>query len=173
MGTEGGHRVFLGLGSNLGDRRENLLAALRLLNGLDGMRVIAVSPVYETEPWGVEDQPDFLNLVALASTTRDPRGVLEACREVEKALGRVRRERWGPRAIDVDILLYDDLIWEEEDLVIPHPLILEREFVVAPLLDLEPDAALPGKGLIYRLWRRGEGSKARVAFRYREEEWHG
>lgn len=165
--------VFLSLGSNLRDRRRYLLAALRLLDTREGIDILEVSPVYETDPWGVEDQPDFLNLVARASTTRDPRGVFEACREVEDELGRVRRERWGPRTIDVDILLYDDLIWEEEDLVIPHPRILEREFVVVPLLDLEPEASLPGRGRVRELYRYGKGGKARKAFAYREEEWHG
>lgn len=167
------HLAFLGLGSNLGDRRENLLRALRLLDGMEGMTIREVSGVYETEPWGVADQPDFLNLAALASTGRSPRGVLTACGEVEERMGRVREGRWGPRVIDVDILLYDDLIWREEDLVIPHPRILEREFVMVPLLELRPDLSLPGRGRLSRYLRREDRGKAREAFRFRKEEWHG
>ena len=173
MDDKGEHRVYLGLGSNLGDRRENLLAALRLLDGMEDVRVLEVSSAYETEPWGVPDQPDFLNLAALVSTTRDPYGMLAACGEVETRLGRVRAERWGPRVIDVDILLYDDLSMEEEDLTIPHPRMLERDFVMVPLRELRPDmqeagpdrAAMPAGG--------EDRDKVRPAFRYDKEEWHG
>jgi len=172
MGTKE-HRVFLGLGSNLGDRRENLLTALRLLDRTERVRVLEVSPVYETPPWGVLEQPDFFNLVALASTSRDPRGMLAVCMEVEEEMGRVRAERWGPRIIDVDILLFDDLELEEEDLIIPHPRMLERDFVMIPLLDLQPDIHLPGKGLASQLYEPGDREGARLAFRYDKEEWHG
>lgn len=161
------HRVFLGLGSNLGDRRANLLSALRMLDSLRGVRVLEVSSIYESEPWGPVEQPDFLNLVALVSTRRSPREMLEACREVEEALGRVREVRWGPRVIDVDILLYDDIAWEEEDLVIPHPRMGERDFVLVPLRELDPDReALPGEegGLSTGLRRVG---------RFEEGEWRG
>ena len=174
MGDKREHLVCLGLGSNLGDRRENLLSALRLLDTMEGMRILEISSVYETEPWGVTEQPDFLNLVALLSTTRDPRGVLTACEEVEKKLGRVRAERWGPRVIDVDILLYDDLELEEEDLVIPHPRMLERDFVMVPLRELDPPVLLPRRKKVEE--KRGEQEpteRVKVAFRYEEEEWQG
>lgn len=167
------HLVYLGLGSNLGDRRDNLLTALRLLDGMQGVEVQEVSSVYETEPWGMAEQPDFLNLVALVSTTRDPRGVLDACREVEERMGRVRGERWGPRVIDVDILLFDDLEWEEEDLVIPHPRMLERDFVLVPLRELRPELFLPGNGEAARHGGPAGGAGSRPAFRYDKEEWHG
>jgi 2-amino-4-hydroxy-6-hydroxymethyldihydropteridine diphosphokinase len=173
MDDKGEHRVYLGLGSNLGDRRENLLTALRLLDGMEDVRVLDVSAVYETEPWGVLEQPEFLNLVALVSTTREPRGVLAACKEVESELGRVKVERWGPRVIDVDILLYDDVELEEEDLVIPHPRMLERDFVLIPLLELQPDISLPGLGRELHSDHTGGHDGARVAFRYDKEEWHG
>ncbi len=173
MYDKGEHRVYLGLGSNLGDRRKNLLAALRLLDGMEGVRVTEVSAVYETEPWGVQEQPDFLNLVAVVSTSRSPRAMLAACGEVEKRLCRVREERWGPRVIDVDILLYDDIRVEEEDLVIPHPRMLEREFVLVPLLELQPDISLPGLGRAPRPGDNAGRDRVRLAFRYGEEEWHG
>lgn len=167
------HRVFLGLGSNVGDRRKNLVSALRILDGMRDMEIRAVSSVYETEPWGVRNQPDFLNMVAMAFTVRDPRGVLDACKEVERELGRVRGERWGPRVIDVDVLLYDDVIWEEDDFIIPHPRMLEREFVTVPLLELSPRVTVPGSGdLQDSAELRGE-NKVRRAFRFDEEEWHG
>jgi 2-amino-4-hydroxy-6-hydroxymethyldihydropteridine diphosphokinase len=173
MGDEEGHRVYLGLGSNLGDRRDNLLAALRLLDGMEDVSVLEVSAVYETEPWGVPDQPDFLNLVTLVSTSRSPRGILAACKEVEGKLGRVRTERWGPRVIDVDILLYDDLRIEEEDLIIPHPRMLERDFVMVPLMELRPE--VPWPGLDWTPINAGSESRGKVwpAFRYDKEEWHG
>lgn len=162
------------MGSNLGDRRENLLHALRLLHAKPGVRVIEVSSLYESEPWGFLKQPDFLNLVALVSTSRDPREMLEACREVEDALGRVRGERWGPRVIDVDILLYDDLVWEDEDLVIPHPRMGERDFVTVPLAELRGS---PPGGVSWGCGEDGPpgggGSGIRWFGRFEEGEWHG
>ncbi len=173
MGAEGERLAFLGLGSNLGERRGNLLAALRILGGMEGVRVLEVSTVYETAPWGVTEQPDFLNLVALVATTRGPRGLLAACAGVEEALGRVRGERWGPRVIDVDILLMDGIELEEDDLVIPHPRMLERDFVMVPLLELRPQVVIPGKGKARRHSACVERSEARAAFRFDKEEWHG
>lgn len=162
------------MGSNLGDRRENLLAALRLLQAKPGVRVSEVSSLYESEPWGFLEQPPFLNMVALVITERDPRGMLEACREVEDALGRVRGVRWGPRVIDVDILLYDDLEWDEEDLVIPHPLMHERDFVTVPLAELrgrQGGGSAPA-GDAGTCPGGGKGG-LRWFGRFEEEEWHG
>lgn len=173
MAEKGEHRVYLGLGSNLGDRRENLLAALRLLKRHPGIEVEEVSSVYQTEPWGVTEQPDFLNLVALIRTDLGPREILEACMGVERDLGRVRGERWGPRVIDVDILMYDDIEWVEDDLVIPHPRMMERDFVMVPLMELEPEISPPeGTESAERTAGR-ENDKVKRAFRYRKEEWHG
>ncbi len=173
MRDTGKSRVYLGLGSNLGERARNLLAALRMLDGMEGLAVREVSSVYESEPWGFEDQPRFLNLVAMVESERDPRGVLEACREVERALGRVRGRRWGPRVIDVDVLLYEDMIWEDGDLTIPHPLMLERDFVMVPLLELAPRAYPPGMEEAVRRWRPRQPGHTIKAFRFGEEEWHG
>ena len=161
------------MGSNLGDRRENLLAALRLLDDMKGMEIGETSSIYETEPWGVLDQPSFLNMVAMAHTSRDPRGVLEACREVEKEMGRVRERKWGPRIIDVDILLYDDIQLEQQDLVIPHPRMLEREFVLVPLLELRPEMSHPEVGRLSDYPGPHIDDKAIKAFEFGKEEWHG
>lgn len=143
------HRAFLGLGSNLGDSLAHLKEALARLEE-KGVRPRRFSSVYRTAPWGVEDQPDFLNMVVMALTELDPRGLLEACQEVEREMGRVRRERWGPRVIDVDILLYDDIVVEEEGLVIPHPRMGERDFVLVPLLEVWPEAVDPRTGVPFR-----------------------
>lgn len=167
------HLAFLGLGSNIGDKKGNLLEALCILDNMPGIRITEVSSIYESEPWGVLEQPPFLNLVAVASTTREPYELLEACMEVEKELGRVRREKWGPRAIDVDILLLDDLEIMEEDLVIPHPRMLEREFVMVPLLELRPDITVPGMSEISLRYPVGSEGKVTKTLRFGKEEWHG
>ncbi|HEX2032423.1 MAG TPA: 2-amino-4-hydroxy-6-hydroxymethyldihydropteridine diphosphokinase [Actinomycetota bacterium] len=136
-------RAYLGLGSNLGDRLANLQRAVDLL-GERGVRVLRSSRVYETDPVGGPDQPDYLNAVVEAETDLEPRPLLEACLAVEDALGRVRGERWGPRVIDVDVLTYDDRAVREPDLEIPHPRMHERGFVLVPLLELDADPPLPG-----------------------------
>ncbi len=167
------HWAFLGLGANIGDRKENLLKALRLLDSKPGIRVEEISSIYESEPWGVLDQAPFLNMVALVSTERQPRQLLAACREVEAELGRVRQEKWGPRVIDIDILLFDDLEMREEDITIPHPHMLEREFVMAPLLELRPAICIPGNDKACPRYPAGGEGKVTKAFRLGEEEWHG
>jgi 2-amino-4-hydroxy-6-hydroxymethyldihydropteridine diphosphokinase len=141
--------AYLGLGSNLGDRLTNLQGAVDLLASEDGVRVDASSRVWETAPVGGPDQPDYLNAVVRIETDHAPEGLLAACRRVESALGRERTERWGPRTIDVDVLLYDERAVDEPDLVVPHPRLAERAFVVLPLLELEPDPVLPdGRRLV-------------------------
>jgi len=133
-------RAFLALGSNLGDRWEHLRRALAGLREAD--RVVAVSPVYETEPvGGPDDQGPYLNAVVELDTSRTPRQLLELAQDLEREGGRVRVEgrRWGPRTIDVDVLLVGDLSVDEPDLVVPHPRMWERRFVLAPLSDLAPD----------------------------------
>lgn len=135
--------AYLGLGSNLGDRLENLRSAVRLIASARGVTVRRSSRVYETEPVGPR-QPPFLNAVVEVRTDLDPRGLLEACRAVEDELGRVRAERWGPRTIDVDLLSFDELTLDEPDLVVPHPRMHERGFVLVPLLELDLDPMLPG-----------------------------
>ena len=137
-------RVFLGLGANLGDRLANLKQAVGLLNERPGIEVLRSSRVYETEPEGGPPQPKFLNAVIEVDTRLQPRKLLEACRSVEDALGRVRHERWGPRPIDIDILIYGKREIEEPDLVIPHPRMHDRGFVLAPLMELNANPQLPG-----------------------------
>jgi len=128
-------RAFLGLGANLGDRRATLRAAVAALGD-----VVAVSPVYETDPvGGPPGQPAYLNLVVELDTDRSPRELLEEARRLEAAAGRVREERWGPRTLDVDVLLVGDLAVDEPDLVVPHPRMAERAFVLVPLADLAPE----------------------------------
>ena len=128
-------RAFLGLGSNLGDRQTYLREAVASLTG-----VIGVSPVYETDPVGGPDgQGPYLNLVVEIDSDLSPRELLGVCHRLESAAGRVREERWGPRTLDVDILWTDGEPVDEPDLQIPHPRMLERRFVMAPLADLAPD----------------------------------
>ncbi len=128
-------RAFLGLGSNLGDRWQHLRDGVARLPD-----IVAVSPVYETEPvGGPPGQGPFLNLVVELSTDRTPRQLLEAAHDAEEHAHRVRREHWGPRTLDVDVLLVGDLLVNDPDLVVPHPRMWERAFVLVPLHDLAPD----------------------------------
>lgn len=128
--------VFLGLGSNVGDRENQLKEAIRLLDEQSGIKVVKVSSFYETEPVGYVDQPDFLNLCVEIQTELSPKAVLERGLAIEQQLHRVRKERWGPRTLDIDILLYGDQIIEEQDLTIPHPRMTERAFVLIPLQEI-------------------------------------
>jgi 2-amino-4-hydroxy-6-hydroxymethyldihydropteridine diphosphokinase len=138
-------RAFLGLGANLGDRLATLQRAVDLLDER-GVRTIASSRVWATAPLGgPEDQPEFLNVVVeIDPDGLEPGDALAAAQAVEAALGRVRVQRWGPRTIDIDLLLWGDRVVESADLTIPHPRLHERAFVVLPLLDLDPDPRLPG-----------------------------
>ena len=135
--------AYLGLGSNLGDRLANLQGAADRLADEDGVALEASSRVWETSPVGGPPQPDFLNAVLRVRTELAPGDLLAACARVEAALGRERRERWGPRTIDVDVLLFDEAVVDEADLVVPHPRLVERAFVVLPLLELDAEATLP------------------------------
>lgn len=133
----------VGLGSNLGDRLRNLREAVELLGGRPGVRLIRSSRVYETEPVG-PPQPLFLNAVVQVQAGLAPRALLEGCLAVETEMSRVRGERWGPRVIDLDVLTYGREVVEEPDLVIPHPRMHERAFVIVPLLEVDSDPVLPG-----------------------------
>jgi 2-amino-4-hydroxy-6-hydroxymethyldihydropteridine diphosphokinase len=135
--------AFLGLGSNLGDRLGTLQRAVELLQATDGVEVVRSSRVYETAPVG-PSQPEFLNAVVEVSSDLEPRDLLAACAAVERELGRVRAERWGPRTIDVDLLTYDEMTVDDPDLTIPHPRMHERGFVLVPLRELDADPMLPG-----------------------------
>lgn len=136
--------AWLALGTNLGDRRQNLRRAVRGL--AKQMTIDRLSPIYETEPWGLTEQPRFLNLCLAGRTDLAPKPLLEAIKALEKALGRQERVRWGPRRIDIDILFYDDLILQEPGLTLPHPRLAERAFVLAPLADIAPDHRHPQTG---------------------------
>ena len=144
--------AYLGLGGNVGDRLAALTEALALLESMPGLRLVSCSSVYETEPWGVTDQPAFLNLAAGFETTLPPEGLLAACKSAEEAVGRIETYRWGPRVIDVDILLYGDEVVNgaEPDLQIPHVCLAERAFVLVPLAEIVPDAIAPPDGLSIR-----------------------
>jgi 2-amino-4-hydroxy-6-hydroxymethyldihydropteridine diphosphokinase len=136
-------RAVLSLGANLGDRLANLQSAV---TGL-GDAVVAVSPVYETAPWGGVDQPDFLNAVLIAAQDGvDEWDWLATARLLESAAHRVRTVRWGPRTLDVDIVTVDDVVSDHPDLLLPHPGTPSRATVLLPWLDIEPDAVLPGRG---------------------------
>lgn len=138
--------AYLGLGGNLGDRLAALTEALALLDSTPGMRILSCSSVYETEPWGVVDQPAFLNLAAGFETTLSPSELLAVCKQVESQVGRTESYRWGPRLIDVDILLYGDAVVNipDPDLQIPHVRLAERAFVLIPLVEIAPDFVVPG-----------------------------
>lgn len=135
--------VYIGLGSNLGEPEDNLRAALEHLERVDGVDRIEVSPFYRTAPFGITDQPEFVNAVARFTTILEPRRLLDTLLEIEKQMGRVRKEKWGPRLIDIDILLLGNRVIEEPGLTVPHPGIAAREFVLAPLADLAPDLVHP------------------------------
>lgn len=129
-------KAYLGLGSNIGDRAHQLQQAIRIIDQYQYIDVTSISPIYETEPVGYTDQPQFLNLCIEIETTLDPQELLKRCLETEEALHRVRKIRWGPRRLDVDILLYGNEIIEEDNLIIPHPRMAERAFVLIPLNDI-------------------------------------
>jgi 2-amino-4-hydroxy-6-hydroxymethyldihydropteridine diphosphokinase len=132
------HLVALGFGANLGDAQGNIRRAVELLRAR-GLDFVAVSSLYATKPWGVEDQPDFVNACALARTELAPPDLLALTQGVERALGRTPGLRWGPRLIDIDILLFQGLEWRVAALVLPHPEMTRRAFVLHPLAEIAPD----------------------------------
>ena len=136
-------RAYVGLGSNLGDRMAALDAAVRVLDADAHTHVMAVSQVYETAPVGGPAQGPYLNAVAVLETDRSPRDLLELLLATEAGLGRVRGERWGPRTIDLDLLLYDGPPIDTPELTVPHPRAKERAFVLVPLVDADPFARFP------------------------------
>ena len=152
--------AYLGLGSNLGERRVNLAAAVRLLAADPAIAVVRGSSVYESKPVGVLNQPDFLNMAVQIETTHAPPALLSACLGAEAVLGRERRERWGPRIIDVDVLWYDGLVRQDERLMLPHPRMHERSFVLTPLAEIAPD--LPLQGASVQAWSVRVGNEGLV-----------
>lgn len=139
-------KAFIGLGANLGDPRDQVRRAIASLAELPGTRLLAVSSLYRSAPVGVGAQPDFTNAVAEIATTLGARALLEALLAAERRFGRRREFPGAPRTLDLDLLLYGDRVIVEPGLVVPHPRMHERAFVLAPLAEIAPDVAIPGKG---------------------------
>ena len=146
-------RAYVGLGANLGDREESVRRALELLAAYREIEVVSVSSLRETDPVGYLEQPRFLNGAVALETSLEPRALLDALLAVERRLGRVRGDgpRFGPRPIDLDLLLYEDVVLDEPGLVLPHPRLHERSFVLEPLAELEPGLVVPGRGPVEML----------------------
>lgn len=138
--------VFLGFGSNKGDRLGYLRKAVGAVRGIPGVVVMAVSSVYETQPRGLEEQPDFLNAALVAESSVPAAELADSLKALEQSLGRTGSERWGPREIDIDLLFYDKLVLESVSLSIPHPELHKRRFVLEPLRELDPDFIHPRLG---------------------------
>jgi 2-amino-4-hydroxy-6-hydroxymethyldihydropteridine diphosphokinase len=168
-------RAVISLGSNLGNRLETLQGAVDALEDTPGLRVKAVSPVYETEPWGVEpgSQPSYFNAVVLVKTTLPPTSLLDRGHAIEEAFARVRDgERWGARTLDVDIVAYQNVVSDDPELTLPHPRAHERAFVLVPWHDVDPEAEVPGRGPVAELLGqvRREGVLPRVDLELRLPE---
>ena len=144
-------RAYVGLGANLGPREETIRRAVGLLEQTPEVDVVAVSELRETDPVGVVDQPRFLNGAAALETSLTARKLLDRLLDVERELGRVRDERWGPRVIDLDLLLFGDERLDEPGLRVPHPRLHERRFALEPLAELDPELAIPGRGRVSAL----------------------
>lgn len=161
--SAGQANAWIGLGGNIGNVRANMVQALHLLAQDPSIRVVRVSSLYATPPWGKLDQPDFLNAAAELATSLDPRGLLEACLFAEHALRRVRAERWGPRTIDLDILAMQGVAMRETGLEIPHPRLHVRAFALAPLADLAPALEIGGRTVAQWLADADQGGIRRIA----------
>ena len=158
-------RAYVALGSNLGDRLATLDAALRAMDALPGVRVVASSSIYETEPWGGVEQPRYANAVVALDVEGDAPSLLRSCKSIERALGRRPGVRFGPRTLDLDVLLFGGEVLDTPELTVPHPRMLEREFVVTPLLEIAPGATLPD-GRPVTAERAIEGRITRVLGRF-------
>lgn len=136
------HECYLLLGSNMGDRESYLNQARELIEQETGL-IVKTSGIYETAPWGIETQPSFLNQVLIVETPLPPESLMQTLLSIENSMGRIREKKMGPRTIDIDILFYDDLFYESESLVIPHPLLHLRRFVLLPLSEINPSKKHP------------------------------
>jgi 2-amino-4-hydroxy-6-hydroxymethyldihydropteridine diphosphokinase len=152
-----GFDALIGLGSNVGDKRANISRAIALLTEPGDVRLVRASRLYRTAPWGVLDQDWFVNACISVATKLAPRELLARCLAVEQEMKRVREQRWGPRVIDADVLAYHDFTMNEPDLVLPHPRIAERAFVLVPLAEIAPDLEIQGHGLAHWLARVDAG----------------
>ena len=144
---------YIGIGSNMGDKRCMITQAIQRLDEIPGMQVEAVAPFYRTAPIGYAKQAYFINTVVKVSTVFTPRQLLKELQQIENAFGRKRTIRWGPRTLDLDILIYGDLELDEPDLQIPHPRMQERAFVICPLADINPDYLVHGEKAAQLAWR--------------------
>ena len=172
MSAEAPVVAALGLGGNIGDVVAAFAAALARFAATPGVKLGATSSLYRTPPWGKLDQPDFLNLAALIETTLPARALLALCLEIERGLGRERRERWGPRLIDIDILTYGGATIDEPELKAPHPRLTERAFALAPLAEIAPALAVAGgtvAGWLSRVDRAGVAVDAAASARFRAD----
>jgi 2-amino-4-hydroxy-6-hydroxymethyldihydropteridine diphosphokinase len=149
--VKAGQRTVLSLGSNLGDRMDNLQEAIDALFDAPELTFVALSPVYETAPWGGIEQPDFLNVVVVADTRISPQNLLDRVLSIEDAMRRERVIHWGPRTLDIDIVTFGDVVSDDPDLTLPHPHAHERAFVLVPWADIDPAAVLPGRGPVAEL----------------------
>ena len=143
------NKAYLSLGTNIGDREFYLRQACKILKENSKINILKISKVYETKAWGYTEQEDFLNICVEIDTTLSPVELLEVCHFIEAELNRVRTIRWGPRTIDVDILFFNDIISEDENLTLPHPRIKERAFVLIPLMDLNKELNIDNKSISY------------------------
>lgn len=160
--------ALIGLGSNIGDKAANIAHAVELLCEPGDIRVVRTSRLYRTAPWGVTDQDWFVNACIAVATELAPRALLSRCLGVEQTMKRVREQRWGPRVIDVDVLVYRDVALNEPDLTLPHPRIIERAFVLVPLAEIAPDLEIAGHDLAHWLARVEAGEV--VAFDAEEQK---
>ncbi|HWP01146.1 MAG TPA: 2-amino-4-hydroxy-6-hydroxymethyldihydropteridine diphosphokinase [Methylococcus sp.] len=152
--TENKVTAYLGLGGNLGDAVQTLRSARKAIGSSPGIRELACSSLYRSEPLGPSDQPEYVNAVMAVATSLEPLELLRTLQGIENAHGRVRTgERWGPRTLDLDILLYDEIILDSEELTIPHPGLAQREFVLYPLAEIAPDLYIPKLGWLRDLVR--------------------
>jgi 2-amino-4-hydroxy-6-hydroxymethyldihydropteridine diphosphokinase len=157
-------KVYLGLGSNIGSRLSNIRFALAAIGQVPGVSILRLSPIYESEPYGNQDQPGFLNAVLEVETSLDHCDLLKALQRVERHMGRVRKQKWDPRVIDLDILYYGSLVIEDPELAVPHPDLHNRDFVLVPLNDLIPRFTDPLRqatvqGLMKKLGKSGRKIK--------------
>jgi 2-amino-4-hydroxy-6-hydroxymethyldihydropteridine diphosphokinase len=155
----------LGIGANLGDAQGSVRAAIAALASLPGTRLVKASSLYRTAPWGVTDQPDFINACALVETVLSPRDLLDACLAIERGMGRDRGNalRWGPRLIDIDVLFHGATMSDEPRLQLPHPRLFERGFVLAPLSEIDPGLVIGGRKVADALVALGKPDWVRLS----------
>ena len=160
-------RAFVAFGGNVGDARETIARAITQFCDGDHIRLIARSSDYQTPPWGKTDQPAFINVCIIIDTALSPVGLLDRAHEIERAFGRNRRteERWGPRCLDIDLLTYGEEERDDPDLTLPHPRLLQRAFVLVPLVEIAPDAVIAGRSLREALVRLDKTGIERLAER--------